>query len=54
MDLGKYRIRTLIADDSRMALLSVCSYLDFEGYFDIIATATDGLQLKCASLSSQE
>lgn len=45
MDPGKSRIRTLIADDSRTALLSVCRYLDFEGIFDIVSTATDGLQL---------
>jgi len=38
-------IRTLVADDSKMALLSLCRYLEFEGYFEIIATATDGLQL---------
>jgi two-component system nitrate/nitrite response regulator NarL len=35
----------LVADDSRQALLSVCKYLEFEGDFDVIATATDGLQL---------
>jgi DNA-binding NarL/FixJ family response regulator len=45
MDPRNGRIRTLIADDSRTALLSLCRYLDFEGGFDIIATATDGLQL---------
>jgi DNA-binding NarL/FixJ family response regulator len=39
------RIRTLVADDSRTALLSVCRYLEFEGDFEIVATATDGLQL---------
>jgi DNA-binding NarL/FixJ family response regulator len=45
MDLSKRRIRILVADDSRQALLSVCKYLEFEGDFEIIATATDGLQL---------
>jgi DNA-binding NarL/FixJ family response regulator len=39
------RIRILIADDSRKALLSVCKYLEFEGDFEIVATAIDGQQL---------
>jgi DNA-binding NarL/FixJ family response regulator len=42
---GNYHIRILIADDSRKALLSVCKYLEFEGDFEIVATATDGQQL---------
>jgi DNA-binding NarL/FixJ family response regulator len=45
MDTKNRRIRTLVADDSRTALLSICRYLEFEGDFDVIATATDGLQL---------
>jgi DNA-binding NarL/FixJ family response regulator len=45
MDPVNRRIRILVADDSRQALLSVCKYLEFEGDFDVIATATDGLQL---------
>jgi two-component system, NarL family, nitrate/nitrite response regulator NarL len=45
MDPVNHRIRILVADDSRQALLSVCKYLEFEGDFDVIATATDGLQL---------
>ena len=45
MDSAKHRIRTVIADDSRTALLSVCRYLNFEGYFDIVATAANGLEL---------
>jgi DNA-binding NarL/FixJ family response regulator len=45
MGPGNHRIRILIADDSRKALLSVCKYLDFEGNFDIVATASDGQQL---------
>jgi DNA-binding NarL/FixJ family response regulator len=45
MDPVNRRIRILVADDSRKALLSVCKYLEFEGDFDVIATATDGLQL---------
>jgi DNA-binding NarL/FixJ family response regulator len=39
------RIRVVVADDSRTALLSVCGYLEFEGQFDIVATAGDGLQV---------
>lgn len=42
---GNRRIRILVADDSRKALLSVCKYLEFEGDFEIVATATDGQQL---------
>jgi DNA-binding NarL/FixJ family response regulator len=42
---GNRRIRILVADDSRKALLSVCKYLEFEGNFEIVATATDGQQL---------
>jgi len=45
MDSGNNRIRTVIADDSRTALLSICRYLNFEGYFDIVATAADGMEL---------
>jgi DNA-binding NarL/FixJ family response regulator len=39
------RIRVLVADDSRTALLSVCRYLDFEGKFEVLGTAADGLDL---------
>jgi two-component system nitrate/nitrite response regulator NarL len=39
------KIRVVVADDSRTALLSVCGYLEFEGQFDIVATASDGLQV---------
>jgi DNA-binding NarL/FixJ family response regulator len=45
MNPSNRRIRTLIADDSRTVLLSVCRYLEFERDFEVIATATDGLQL---------
>ena len=45
MNPGNPRIRTLVADDSRTALQSICRYLEFEGDFEIVATATDGLQL---------
>jgi DNA-binding NarL/FixJ family response regulator len=39
------RIRVLVADDSPTALLSVCKYLDFEGKFEVLGTAADGLDL---------
>jgi len=39
------KIRVVVADDSRTALLSVCSYLEFEGQFEIVGTANDGLQV---------
>jgi two-component system nitrate/nitrite response regulator NarL len=39
------RIRVLVADDSPTALLSVCSYLDFERIFEIVGTASDGRNL---------
>jgi DNA-binding NarL/FixJ family response regulator len=39
------KIRVVVADDSNTALLSVCRYLDFEGQFEIVATASDGLQV---------
>jgi len=39
------RIRVLVADDSPTALLSVCRYLDFEGKFEVLGTAADGLDL---------
>lgn len=39
------RISVLVADDSRTALDSVCKFLEFDGRFEIIATAVDGLQL---------
>ena len=39
------RIRVLVADDSRTALLSVCRYLEFEGKFEVLGTAADGLDL---------
>lgn len=37
------KIRVVVADDSRTALRAVCSYLEFEGQFQIVATASDGL-----------
>jgi len=33
----------VVADDSRTALRAVCAYLDFEGQFEIVGTANDGL-----------
>ncbi len=36
-------IRVLIADDSPTALQSVCDYLHFAGGFEIVGTASDGL-----------
>lgn len=38
-------IRVLVADDSATALACICRYLVFEGVFEIVATASDGLQL---------
>jgi DNA-binding NarL/FixJ family response regulator len=47
--LGK--IRVVVADDSPTALRSVCDYLDFAGGFDIVGTASDGLNaVQLASL----
>lgn len=43
--LGVRPIRVLVADDSPTALASICRYLEFEGLFEIVATASDGLQL---------
>ena len=45
MDSGNRKIRILIADDSLKALDSVHRYLKSEPNFEVIATATDGLQL---------
>jgi DNA-binding NarL/FixJ family response regulator len=39
------RVRVLVADDSPAALRSVCSYLEFEGGFEIVGTASDGLNV---------
>jgi two-component system nitrate/nitrite response regulator NarL len=39
------RIRVIVADDSRTALSSVCKYLEFEGQFEIVGTAYDGVRL---------
>jgi two-component system nitrate/nitrite response regulator NarL len=36
-------IRVLVADDSPIALRSVCDYLDFAGGFEVVCTASDGV-----------
>lgn len=36
-------IRVLIADDSPTALRSICDYLEFAGGFEIVGTASDGM-----------
>jgi DNA-binding NarL/FixJ family response regulator len=41
----KRKIRVVVGDDSRTALLSVCGYLEFEGQFEIVGTASDGLHV---------
>ena len=38
-------IRVVVADDSAKALAGLCRHLEFEGRFEIVATASDGLQL---------
>ncbi|HEY6945047.1 MAG TPA: response regulator transcription factor [Candidatus Acidoferrum sp.] len=38
-------IRVLVADDSATALACICRYLEFERAFEIVGTASDGLQL---------
>src|SRR5207302_10365372 len=39
------KIRVVVADDSRTALNSACAYLEFEGLFEIVGTANDGLSV---------
>lgn len=36
-------IRVLVADDSPTALRSICDYLEFAGGFEVVGTASDGL-----------
>jgi two-component system, NarL family, nitrate/nitrite response regulator NarL len=43
LEQGTRKIRVVVADDSRTALHAVCAYLDFEGQFEIVGTASDGL-----------
>jgi len=45
MDSANQRIRVMVADDSQTALLSVCKYLEFEGEFEVVGTAGDGMAL---------
>ncbi|MGO9405303.1 MAG: response regulator transcription factor [Terriglobales bacterium] len=45
MNSASRRIRVLVADDSPVALRAVCEYLRFEGHFDIVGTANDGLSV---------
>src|SRR5437879_1943818 len=45
MESSKRKIRVVVADDSRTAMRSVCEYLEFEGQFEIVGTAADGLRL---------
>ena len=45
MEHGTRKIRVVVADDSRTALRAVCAYLDFEGQFEIVGTASDGLSV---------
>lgn len=48
-------IRVLIADDSPTALRSVCEYLEFAGGFEIVGTASDGLNaVELASLKKPD
>jgi DNA-binding NarL/FixJ family response regulator len=37
------RVRTVVADDSRTALRSICKYLEVVEEFEIVGTARDGL-----------
>lgn len=39
------RIRVIVADDSTIALRSLCSYLEQEGIFNVVGRATDGMHL---------
>jgi two-component system, NarL family, nitrate/nitrite response regulator NarL len=45
LENGTRKIRVVVADDSRTALHAVCAYLDFEGQFEIVGTASDGLSV---------
>jgi DNA-binding NarL/FixJ family response regulator len=42
MASNKQRIRVLVADDSPMALRSVCKYLGLQAGLDVVGTARDG------------
>lgn len=38
-------IRVMVADDAPTALNAICAYLELEGGFEIVGTASDGLNL---------
>lgn len=42
---GDSRIRVLVADDAPTALNAICAYLELEGGFEIVGTASDGVNL---------
>jgi DNA-binding NarL/FixJ family response regulator len=42
MESSNRRIRVLVADDSPVALRSVCRYLEYAGTFEIVGVARDG------------
>lgn len=49
------KIRVLVADDSPTALQSVCDYLEFAGGFEIVGTASDGMNaVQLASLRNPD
>jgi len=45
MGPGSNRIRVLVADDSPTALNSICAFLEMEGGFEIVGTASDGVNV---------
>ncbi|HVN07817.1 MAG TPA: response regulator [Patescibacteria group bacterium] len=45
MGPGSSRIRVLVADDSPTALNSICAFLEMEGGFEIVGTASDGINV---------
>jgi two-component system, NarL family, nitrate/nitrite response regulator NarL len=45
MERMNSRISVLVADDSRTAMTSVCRFLESDGRFEIIGTASNGVQL---------
>jgi len=53
MESSNGKIRVVVADDSRTALLSICGFLEFTGQFEIVGTANDGLQAINQTASSR-
>lgn len=45
MKLSDRPIRVLVADDSATALACICRYMESDGSFEIVGTASDGLRL---------